>query len=38
MPAIAIAILIFPGVPAPDVGGPMDVFVEANSFLPSERR
>lgn len=30
----AIAILIFPGVQALDVSGPMDVFAEANSFLP----
>lgn len=29
-----IAILIFPGVQALDVSGPMDVFAEANSFLP----
>ncbi|MDZ5634415.1 GlxA family transcriptional regulator [Janthinobacterium sp. GMG1] len=32
-----IAILIFPGVQALDVSGPMDVFAEANSFLPPER-
>lgn len=30
-----IAILIFPGVQALDVSGPMDVFAEANSFLPA---
>ena len=29
-----IAILVFPGVQALDVSGPMDVFAEANSFLP----
>ena len=29
-----VAILIFPGVQALDVSGPMDVFAEANSFLP----
>jgi transcriptional regulator GlxA family with amidase domain len=34
----AIAILIFPGVQALDVSGPMDVFAEANSFLPPERQ
>ncbi|KHA78981.1 AraC family transcriptional regulator [Janthinobacterium lividum] len=33
-----IAILIFPGVQALDVSGPMDVFAEANSFLPPERQ
>lgn len=32
-----IAILIFPGVQALDVSGPMDVFAEANSFLPPHR-
>lgn len=31
-----IAILIFPGVQALDVSGPMDVFAEANSFQPPE--
>ena len=34
----AIAILIFPGVQALDVSGPMDVFAEANSFLPAEQQ
>lgn len=34
----AIAILIFPGVQALDVCGPLDMFAEANSFLPPERR
>ncbi|APA69743.1 GlxA family transcriptional regulator [Janthinobacterium sp. 1_2014MBL_MicDiv] len=33
----SIAILIFPGVQALDVSGPMDVFAEANSFLPAQR-
>ena len=33
-----IAILIFPGVQALDVSGPMDVFAEANSFLPAEQQ
>lgn len=34
----SIAILIFPGVQALDVSGPMDVFAEANSFLPAEQQ
>ncbi|MED5598374.1 GlxA family transcriptional regulator [Janthinobacterium sp. P210006] len=33
----SIAILIFPGVQALDVSGPLDVFAEANGFLPPER-
>jgi len=33
----SIAILVFPGVQALDVAGPMDVFAEANRFLPPER-
>lgn len=33
-----IAILIFPGVQALDVSGPMDVFAEANSFLPPDQQ
>lgn len=33
-----IAILIFPGVQALDVSGPMDVFAEANRFLPADRQ
>ncbi len=31
-----IAIVVFPGVQALDVSGPMDVFAEANRFLPPE--
>lgn len=31
-----VAILIFPGVQSLDVTGPMDVFCEANRFLPSQ--
>ncbi|AJX36173.1 GlxA family transcriptional regulator [Burkholderia oklahomensis] len=32
----SVAIAIFPGVQALDVAGPIDVFSEANGFLPSE--
>lgn len=32
-----VAILIFPGVQALDVSGPLDVFSEANRFLPAEK-
>ncbi|MDE1146005.1 MAG: GlxA family transcriptional regulator [Azospirillaceae bacterium] len=32
----SIAIVIFPGVQALDVAGPLDVFAEANGFLPPE--
>jgi transcriptional regulator GlxA family with amidase domain len=32
-----VAILVFPGVQALDVSGPLDVFSEANRFLPRER-
>ncbi|WP_248769392.1 helix-turn-helix domain-containing protein [Pseudomonas sp. MWU12-2345] len=31
-----LAIVVFPGVQSLDVTGPMDVFAEANSFLPAE--
>ena len=31
-----VAILIFPGVQSLDVTGPLDVFCEANRFLPPE--
>ncbi|WP_137924905.1 GlxA family transcriptional regulator [Cupriavidus sp. 2SB] len=31
-----VALLIFPGVQALDVSGPLDVFAEANRFLPKE--
>ena len=31
-----VAILIFPGVQSLDVTGPMDVFCEANRFLPTQ--
>jgi len=34
----AIAMLVFPGVQALDISGTMDVFAQANSFLPPERR
>ncbi|MCU7647970.1 GlxA family transcriptional regulator [Pseudomonas piscis] len=34
--ARSVAILVFPGVQALDVTGPMDVFCEANRFLPVE--
>ncbi len=33
-----VAILIFPGVQSLDVSGPMDVFSEANRFLPAQDR
>ena len=33
-----IALLVFPGVQALDVTGPMDVFAEANRFLPHDER
>lgn len=33
-----VAILVFPGVQALDVSGPLDVFAEANRFLPRERQ
>lgn len=33
-----IALIVFPGVQALDVTGPMDVFAEANGFLPAEQR
>jgi transcriptional regulator GlxA family with amidase domain len=33
-----VAILVFPGVQALDVSGPLDVFSEANRFLPRERQ
>jgi transcriptional regulator GlxA family with amidase domain len=32
-----VALLLFPGVQSLDVSGPMDVFAEANAFLPAER-
>lgn len=32
-----VAILVFPGVQALDVSGPLDVFAEANRFLPREQ-
>ncbi|MFJ3116449.1 AraC family transcriptional regulator [Pseudomonas protegens] len=32
----SVAVLVFPGVQALDVTGPMDVFCEANRFLPAE--
>ncbi|NVM77165.1 transcriptional regulator GlxA family with amidase domain [Duganella sp. SG902] len=32
-----LALVVFPGVQALDVSGPMDVFAEANAFLPPER-
>ena len=31
-----VAIVVFPGVQSLDVSGPMDVFAEANRFLPPE--
>lgn len=33
-----VALLVFPGVQALDVSGPMDVFAEANRFVPSDAR
>ncbi|MGA7776569.1 MAG: DJ-1/PfpI family protein, partial [Paraburkholderia sp.] len=33
-----VAIAIFPGVQALDVAGPVDVFAEANQFLPPDER
>ncbi len=33
-----VAIVVFEDVQALDVAGPMDVFAEANKFLPEERR
>jgi transcriptional regulator GlxA family with amidase domain len=33
-----VAIAIFPGVQALDVAGPVDVFAEANQFLPPDKR
>lgn len=33
-----VAIVIFPGVQSLDVTGPLDVFAEANGFLPAEAR
>lgn len=33
-----VALLVFPGVQALDVGGPMDVFAEANRFVPEDAR
>jgi transcriptional regulator GlxA family with amidase domain len=33
-----VAVAIFPGVQALDVAGPVDVFSEANQFLPDEQR
>lgn len=33
-----VALLIFPGVQALDVSGPMDVFAEANRFVPRDAR
>lgn len=32
-----VALVLFPGVQSLDVSGPMDVFAEANAFLPPER-
>src|SRR5450830_84106 len=32
-----VALLVFPGVQALDVSGPLDVFAEANRFLPASR-
>lgn len=34
----ALALVLFPGVQSLDVSGPMDVFAEANAFLPPEQR
>ena len=36
MPVQAVAIVVYEGVQALDVAGPMDVFSEANTFLGSE--
>jgi len=33
-----LALVLFPGVQSLDVSGPMDVFAEANAFLPPEQR
>lgn len=32
-----LAVVVFPGVQSLDVTGPLDVFAEANSFLPPRR-
>ncbi|MFP3546670.1 GlxA family transcriptional regulator [Rhizobium sp. SIMBA_035] len=34
----SVAVVVFPGVQAIDVSGPMDVFEEANAFLPTNER
>ena len=38
MPVQAVAIVVYDGVQALDVAGPMDVFSEANTFLDSADR
>src|SRR3569833_4041325 len=38
MPVRAVAIVVYEGVQALDVAGPMDVFSEANAFLSSADR
>ena len=38
MPVQAVAIVVYEGVQALDVAGPMDVFSEANTFLDSANR
>ena len=38
MPIQAVAIVVYEGVQALDVAGPMDVFSEANTFLGSADR
>jgi hypothetical protein len=38
VPVQAVAIVVYEGVQAPDVTGPMDVFSEANTFLDSADR
>ena len=38
MPVQAVAIVVYEGVQALDVAGPMDVFSEANTFLDSADR
>ncbi|MGN2250880.1 hypothetical protein ACFWZ1_12495 [Frateuria sp. GZRe14] len=38
MPAQTVAIVIHEGVQALDVAGPVDVFAEANAYLPADDR
>lgn len=38
MPAVKVALVVHDGVQALDVAGPIDVFAEANAFLPEDAR